>query len=105
MIEKMLERMYFGEPPGGYDRLLDFSTPLTGKTFFAPDAAGPHAGGSETAPLTVRGTSLLVSMAPAIHRSCLAQQRMHGGVTVISAVYVRESGNVPPRPFALTKQL
>src|SRR5215469_15533432 len=35
-IEKMLERMYVGDPPGAYDRLLDFSTPHTGTTFFAP---------------------------------------------------------------------
>jgi putative iron-dependent peroxidase len=37
VIEKMLERMYLGDPPGLYDRLLDFSTPRTGTTFFAPD--------------------------------------------------------------------
>lgn len=36
VIEKMLERMYVGDPPGSYDRLLDFSTPYTGTTFFAP---------------------------------------------------------------------
>ncbi|MFT3732146.1 MAG: Dyp-type peroxidase [Hyphomicrobium sp.] len=36
VIEKMLERMYLGDTPGAYDRLLDFSTPLTGATFFAP---------------------------------------------------------------------
>jgi putative iron-dependent peroxidase len=36
VIEKMLQRMYIGEPPGAYDRLLDFSTPHTGATFFAP---------------------------------------------------------------------
>jgi porphyrinogen peroxidase len=36
VIEKMLQRMFVGEPPGAYDRLLDFSTPLTGATFFAP---------------------------------------------------------------------
>jgi putative iron-dependent peroxidase len=36
VIEKMLQRMYVGEPPGAYDRLLDFSTPRTGTTFFAP---------------------------------------------------------------------
>jgi putative iron-dependent peroxidase len=28
--------MYIGDPPGAYDRLLDFSTPHTGVTFFAP---------------------------------------------------------------------
>ncbi|MBZ9846701.1 Dyp-type peroxidase [Mesorhizobium sp. CA14] len=36
VIEKMLQRMYVGEPPGAYDRLLDFSTPHTGTAFFAP---------------------------------------------------------------------
>lgn len=36
VIEKMLERMFIGEPAGAYDRLLDFSTPHTGTTFFAP---------------------------------------------------------------------
>jgi putative iron-dependent peroxidase len=36
VIEKMLQRMYVGDPPGAYDRLLDFSTPKTGTTFFAP---------------------------------------------------------------------
>jgi putative iron-dependent peroxidase len=28
--------MYVGDPAGAYDRLLDFSTPHTGATFFAP---------------------------------------------------------------------
>jgi putative iron-dependent peroxidase len=36
VIEKMLRRMYVGEPSGAYDRLLDFSKTLTGATFFAP---------------------------------------------------------------------
>jgi porphyrinogen peroxidase len=36
VIEKMLQRMYIGDPPGAYDRLLDFSKPRTGTTFFAP---------------------------------------------------------------------
>ncbi len=36
VIETMLQRMYVGAPPGAYDRLLDFSTPHTGTTFFAP---------------------------------------------------------------------
>lgn len=38
VIEKMLERMFVGEPPGLHDRILDFSKPLTGITFFAPSA-------------------------------------------------------------------
>ncbi|KAL3471731.1 hypothetical protein BJX99DRAFT_236883 [Aspergillus californicus] len=38
VIEKMLERMFVGHPPGLHDRLLDFSRPLTGTVFFAPSA-------------------------------------------------------------------
>jgi len=38
VIERMLERMFIGDPPGLHDRLLDFSVPLTGSTFFAPSA-------------------------------------------------------------------
>ena len=33
---KMLENMYIGEPEGNTDRLLDFSTAVTGTLFFAP---------------------------------------------------------------------
>ncbi|MFI9485717.1 Dyp-type peroxidase [Promicromonospora sp. NPDC052451] len=36
VIERMLERMFVGDPPGLHDRILDFSTPLTGSTFFVP---------------------------------------------------------------------
>jgi porphyrinogen peroxidase len=39
VIEKMIERMFVGVPPGAYDRLLDFSTAVTGTTFFVPTAA------------------------------------------------------------------
>ena len=36
VIERMLERMFVGEPAGSYDRILDFSTAATGTTFFVP---------------------------------------------------------------------
>jgi len=47
--EQMLENMFIGRPPGNYDRLLDFSTALTGCLFFVPtasflDAVGEDAG-------------------------------------------------------------
>jgi putative iron-dependent peroxidase len=35
-IEQMLENMFIGRPPGNYDRILDFSTPVTGNLFFIP---------------------------------------------------------------------
>ncbi len=38
-IEQMLENMFIGRPPGNYDRILDFSTPVTGSLFFIPTAS------------------------------------------------------------------
>jgi porphyrinogen peroxidase len=37
-IEQMLENMFIGRPPGNYDRILDFSTAMTGNLFFIPTA-------------------------------------------------------------------
>jgi putative iron-dependent peroxidase len=37
-IEQMLENMFIGQPPGNYDRLLDFSVARTGNLFFVPSA-------------------------------------------------------------------
>jgi len=37
-IEQMLLNMFVGNPPGNYDRLLDFSRAVTGTLFFAPSA-------------------------------------------------------------------
>ncbi|MEU6406733.1 Dyp-type peroxidase [Streptomyces sp. NPDC046985] len=36
VTEKMLERMFVGDPPPLHDRILDFSRAVTGVTFFAP---------------------------------------------------------------------
>jgi putative iron-dependent peroxidase len=38
IIEQMLENMFIGKPPGNYDRLLDFTRPVTGNLFFVPSA-------------------------------------------------------------------
>src|SRR5580700_268264 len=38
ITETMLENMFIGRPPGNYDRLLDFSRPVTGNLFFVPSA-------------------------------------------------------------------
>jgi porphyrinogen peroxidase len=35
-IEQMLQNMFIGAPPGNYDRILDFSTAVTGTLFFVP---------------------------------------------------------------------
>ncbi len=36
VIEQMLSNMFIGKPPGNYDRILDFSTALTGNLFYVP---------------------------------------------------------------------
>jgi putative iron-dependent peroxidase len=38
VTEEMLSNMFIGNPPGNTDRILDFSTALTGCLFFAPHA-------------------------------------------------------------------
>ncbi|WP_368497061.1 Dyp-type peroxidase [Herbiconiux sp. A18JL235] len=38
VIERMLERMFIGDPPGLHDRILDFSVARTGSAFFVPSA-------------------------------------------------------------------
>ncbi len=38
-IEQMLDNMFIGRPPGNYDRILDFSTAVTGCLFFIPTAS------------------------------------------------------------------
>jgi len=39
VIELMLRNMFIGDPPGNHDRILDFSTAVTGSLFFVPSAA------------------------------------------------------------------
>ncbi len=73
--ETMLENMFIGKPPGNHDRVLDFSTALTGGLFFVPsqdalddpdllDAPGPpdepeaQAAGPESAPEPAPASSL-----------------------------------------------
>ncbi|MCL2733475.1 MAG: Dyp-type peroxidase, partial [Actinomycetia bacterium] len=38
VTELMLERMFVGVPPTGHDRILDFSTAVTGTLFYVPSA-------------------------------------------------------------------
>jgi putative iron-dependent peroxidase len=38
VTEQMLVNMFIGNPPGNTDRILDFSTAVTGSLYFAPSA-------------------------------------------------------------------
>ena len=61
VIEQMLVNMFVGKPPGNYDRILDFSTAVTGNLFFVPtldfldDPPTPERVASETAAATPAG--------------------------------------------------
>jgi putative iron-dependent peroxidase len=43
VTETMLRNMFLGDPPGNYDRILDFSTAVTGGLFFVPSATALEA--------------------------------------------------------------
>jgi putative iron-dependent peroxidase len=56
VTELMLQNMFIGRPPGNYDRILDYSTAITGSLFFVPsadmldDPPPPAAGSPAAAP-------------------------------------------------------
>ena len=52
-IERMLENMFVGNPPGNYDRLLDFSRAVTGTLFFVPSATFLENVSAEMAPSSI----------------------------------------------------
>jgi porphyrinogen peroxidase len=55
-IEKMLENMFIGNPPGTYDHLLDFSRAVTGALFFVPTATFLDDVDPEAQPIAVTET-------------------------------------------------
>src|SRR5579862_2785090 len=56
-IEKMLENMFIGNPPGNYDRILDFSRAVTGNLFFVPSATFLENVSEDTATTPVSASS------------------------------------------------
>lgn len=56
VIEQMLRNMFVGRPADNYDRVLDFSTAVTGSLFFAP-TADLLEGSIAPAPASIRAAS------------------------------------------------
>jgi porphyrinogen peroxidase len=57
LIEQMLSNMFIGDPPGNTDRILDFSSAITGGLFFVPSSdllenLAPGAGETTGAPVS-----------------------------------------------------
>ncbi len=69
VTELMLERMFVGDPPGNHDRILDFSTAVTGTLFFVPTSEfldDPPAGpGEATEPAAAEGPATSPATPPA----------------------------------------
>lgn len=66
VTEQMLHNMFIGNPPGNHDRILDFSTAVTGSLFFVPtadflDDLPPEPGADTT---TSQSASPAVSITP-----------------------------------------
>jgi putative iron-dependent peroxidase len=63
----MLVNMFIGKPPGNTDRILDFSTAITGTLFFAPsadfldDPPGPPGAAEADSAADVPGASAYLS--------------------------------------------
>jgi porphyrinogen peroxidase len=61
VTERMLDNMFIGDPPGNTDRILDFSTAVTGSMFFTPAADflddPPPMPGAEPSPTATVDTS------------------------------------------------
>ena len=68
ITERMLENMFIGDPPGNYDRILDFSTAVTGNLFFVPRPAS-----STTCP--TRRSRLMIRLRPHPHPRPLPHRR------------------------------
>jgi porphyrinogen peroxidase len=68
VTELMLTHMFVGDPPGNYDRILDFSTPITGTLFFVPTVDflddPPPGPTSQEAPTATTTTESAGSAAP-----------------------------------------
>jgi putative iron-dependent peroxidase len=67
-IEQMLENMFVGQPPGNYDRLLDFSVAKTGNLFFVPSATFLENIAADEPPAGVSDTPDVAAPKPALRR-------------------------------------
>jgi putative iron-dependent peroxidase len=74
VTERMLANMFIGDPPGNYDRILDFSAAVTGGLFFVPSAdflrhppgpPGLPARATAVRPTAVRPTAVPATAVPA----------------------------------------
>jgi putative iron-dependent peroxidase len=80
VTEKMLRNMFIGDPPGNTDRILDFSTAVTGTLFFTPTAdfldAPPALPGADV-PAQPKS-----KISPESHNSSESNNSTHGSLSI-----------------------
>ena len=113
VTEQMLVNMFVGRPPGNYDRILDFSTAVTGCLFFVPPAsflddlpAPPrqHRPPRVTAPWGSAACKGALSNEQPAPRACASLQRRlgkhrGGGQAHVHAAPGRPPGDRGPGPW------
>ena len=82
-IEQMLENMFIGRPPGNYDRILDFSTAVTGNLFFIPTATFlDSVSTDQPAPAVSSGAQKLATASPPVETSVSTAPSKNGSLGI-----------------------
>jgi porphyrinogen peroxidase len=79
-IERMLENMFVGRPPGNYDRLLDFSRAVTGNLFFVPSATFLEGAADEPAAVATSASKEISESTKSIPDSTLGIGSLKGDI-------------------------
>ncbi len=79
-VEQMLENMFIGRPPGNYDRILDFSTAVTGSLFFIPTATFLDNASPDQPPAS--SDTAMVKAAPAAETTDSAASSRNGSLGI-----------------------
>src|SRR6516162_2534434 len=82
-IEQMLENMFIGRPPGNYDRILDFSTAVTGNLFFIPTSTFlDNVSPDQPAPAESSGAQKPATASPSVGTSASTAPSKDGSLNI-----------------------
>jgi porphyrinogen peroxidase len=81
-IERMLENMFVGKPPGNYDRILDFSTAVTGGLFFIPTVTFLDSVTPDQPASAGSGTQAVARNSTSVDASSSATSSKHGSLGI-----------------------
>jgi len=81
-IEQMLVNMFVGSPEGNYDRLLDFSTAVTGCLFFVPAVPLLESLGAATTPARESGPGPATDSGPTVGPPAPGLPGPHGSLKI-----------------------